>query len=90
MRHFSTKRETFLLSPKDWVERDENQPNPCDIKINHRGLTPDRFAVPTSDYMSDVRFDFVPRRSRTNSARAFPSREAPSANERFSSFALYR
>jgi uncharacterized protein YndB with AHSA1/START domain len=33
MRHCSTKWATFLLSLKDWLEREEGRPAPYDIKI---------------------------------------------------------
>jgi hypothetical protein len=34
MRHYSTKWATFLLSLKDWVEREEGRSAPYDIKIS--------------------------------------------------------
>jgi uncharacterized protein YndB with AHSA1/START domain len=34
MRHCSTKWATFLLSLKDWLEREEGRPAPYDIKIS--------------------------------------------------------
>ena len=34
MRHCSTKWATFLLSLKDWLEREEGRPSPYDIKID--------------------------------------------------------
>jgi uncharacterized protein YndB with AHSA1/START domain len=33
MRHCNTKWATFLLSLKDWLEREEGRPAPYDIKI---------------------------------------------------------
>jgi uncharacterized protein YndB with AHSA1/START domain len=33
MRHCSTKWATFLLSLRDWLERDEGRPSPYDLKI---------------------------------------------------------
>jgi len=32
--HCSTKWATFLLSLKDWLERDEGRPVPYDVKIH--------------------------------------------------------
>jgi uncharacterized protein YndB with AHSA1/START domain len=34
MYHCSTKWATFLLSLKDWLERDEGRPSPYDLKIH--------------------------------------------------------
>ena len=34
MRHCSTKWATFLLSLKDWLEREEGRPAPYDVKIS--------------------------------------------------------
>ncbi len=34
MRHCSTKWATFLLSLKDWLEREEGRPAPYDAKIS--------------------------------------------------------
>jgi uncharacterized protein YndB with AHSA1/START domain len=34
MHHCSTKWAVFLLSLKDWIERDEGRPHPYDIKIH--------------------------------------------------------
>jgi hypothetical protein len=34
MHHCSTKWAIFLLSLKDWLERDEGRPSPYDIKIH--------------------------------------------------------
>jgi len=34
MHHCSTKWATFLLSLKDWLERDEGRPVPYDVKIH--------------------------------------------------------
>jgi len=34
MYHCSTKWATFLLSLKDWLERDEGRPSPYDIKLD--------------------------------------------------------
>ncbi len=34
MRHCSTKWGTFLLSLKDWLEREEGHPSPYDVKIS--------------------------------------------------------
>ena len=34
MHHCSTKWATFLLSLKDWLERNEGRPSPYDIKIH--------------------------------------------------------
>ncbi len=34
MRHCSTKWATFLLSLRDWLEREEGRPSPYDIKID--------------------------------------------------------
>ncbi len=34
MHHCSTKRATFLLSLRDWLERNEGRPTPHDFKIH--------------------------------------------------------
>ena len=34
MHHCSTKWAVFLLSLRDWLERDEGRPQPYDIKIH--------------------------------------------------------
>jgi len=34
MHHCSTKWATFLLSLKDWLEREEGRPVPYDVKIH--------------------------------------------------------
>jgi hypothetical protein len=34
MHHCSTKWATFLLSLRDWLERNEGRPTPYDIKIH--------------------------------------------------------